>query len=186
MRGFALIELMIAVAIVAILAAIAMPLYQGYVAKSQVAAALAMVRPGKTTIETAIAEHRDVSIVDADYVGLRTSSACPSIDVILAEDYVARIECHVAGNSKVDGKSLGNTLFASTRAAYDDLSDDLKQKLKNKRAIHNVSIRFQRNKDRGVLGRPELSPEEKARTPDRVHPLFRTHHRTGRRPMNSV
>ncbi|NYF20476.1 type IV pilus assembly protein PilA [Xanthomonas sp. JAI131] len=106
MRGFALIELMIVVAIVAILAAIGMPLYQGYVAKSQVTAALATVRPGKTTIETAIAERRDVSIVDADYVGLRSSSACPSIDVSLAEDYVARIECHVAGNSKVDGKSL--------------------------------------------------------------------------------
>jgi len=84
---------------------------------------------------------------------------------------------------KVDGKSLGNTLFASTRAAYDDLSEELKQRLKNRRAIHNVSIRFQRNKDRGVLGRPELSPEEKARTPDRAHPLFRTHHRTGRKSI---
>ncbi|WP_188246550.1 prepilin-type N-terminal cleavage/methylation domain-containing protein, partial [Stenotrophomonas maltophilia] len=50
-RGFSLIELMIVVAIIAIISAIAMSIYQGFVSKSQLVAGLAEIRPGKTTIE---------------------------------------------------------------------------------------------------------------------------------------
>jgi type IV pilus assembly protein PilA len=55
-KGFTLIELMIVVAIIGILAAIAIPQYQNYIAKSQVSRVMGEVSSLKTTIETCMLE----------------------------------------------------------------------------------------------------------------------------------
>jgi type IV pilus assembly protein PilA len=51
-QGFTLIELMIVVAVIGVLAAVALPQYQKYVAKSEAASALATLSGLRTNIET--------------------------------------------------------------------------------------------------------------------------------------
>lgn len=57
-QGFTLIELMIVVAIIGILAAVAIPQYQNYVAKSQVARVMSETGSLRTAIETCMMEGR--------------------------------------------------------------------------------------------------------------------------------
>lgn len=60
-KGFTLIELMIVVAIIGILAAIAIPQYQNYIAKSQVSRVMSELGGIKTAVETCMLEGKDTS-----------------------------------------------------------------------------------------------------------------------------
>ncbi|ERH53154.1 Tfp structural protein [Ectopseudomonas chengduensis] len=68
-KGFTLIELMIVVAIIGILAAIAIPQYQDYTARTQVTRVVSEISGLKTAAEAALLEGRTIVSDDAPAAG---------------------------------------------------------------------------------------------------------------------
>ena len=65
-KGFTLIELMIVVAIIGVLAAIAIPAYQDYVKKGELASGLATLNALKTPAELAFQSEGDLASAEGD------------------------------------------------------------------------------------------------------------------------
>ncbi len=79
----------------------------------------------------------------------------------------------------------GNTLFANQYAAYDDLGENMKQKIAPLVAVHHYGNRKEMNDASRVAASP-LTPEQKAKMPLITHPLVRAHPVTGRKALYAV
>lgn len=82
-----------------------------------------------------------------------------------------------------NGRALGATKFADMHAAYEDLPDDIKTRLADATATHDFNKFWENMRRRPGSERPPLTPEQRAKRPPAVHPVFRTHPITGRKVL---
>ncbi len=82
-----------------------------------------------------------------------------------------------------NGVPLGSTLFANMHAAYDDLSQDIKDRLAGRHAIHDFEKFWEMMRARPGSTRGPLTPEQRAKKPPVSHPIFMTHPITKRKVL---
>jgi len=136
--GFTLIELMIVVAIIAILAAIAIPLYQVYVARAQVSAALTEISPGRTAYELLLdaGVQSNGSYQDVNNLGLPASTPRCTITALAPTDGSGSITCALVNSSSL----IGNghiTWQRSTSGNWNCVSSDLPSEILPAGCIEN-------------------------------------------------
>ncbi len=76
----------------------------------------------------------------------------------------------------------GDTLFADMAAAYEALSDKVKQQIDGRFAYHSYTVNYKAN-ETNAGSRPNLTDVQLATLENVLHPIVRTHEDTGRKAL---
>ncbi|MGL5726480.1 MAG: pilin [Plesiomonas sp.] len=124
-KGFTLIELMIVVAVIGVLAAIAIPQYQNYVAKGELGAALSGISSLKTNVEDSVVNNGTFpAATDAAKIGIvQPTNGTITLAPGTGADGAIEFEFKSTGNSpKTVGKTIQLTRTNGEWACTSDIA----------------------------------------------------------------
>ncbi|OAL78776.1 pilin [Acinetobacter sp. SFA] len=138
-KGFTLIELMIVVAIIGILAAIAIPAYQDYIARSQMTEAMSLASGLKTNVTESYGQLGDFAGIDSETNGIPAAADITGsyVDNVAVDDGVITATMKATGISKgIQGGTLVLTPTDATGSVtWECKSTDIEQKYLPKACI---------------------------------------------------
>ena len=123
-NGFTLIELMIVVAILGILTAVSIPLYQGYVAKTHVSRAVGELGQYRSAVEEAVGRNQPVTNTAIGYTPSNITTGTSATDIAtLNADGSGQLQVTLGGNAHPRVSGVQVTFQRSPAGSWDCVID---------------------------------------------------------------
>jgi len=117
---------------------------------------------------------------DGKPLGLNDAGQGWHTDMSYSKDIALANVLHAQKVPERNGQSVGETQFRNMHAAYDNLPQELKEKLAGRTAIHDFEKFWEVMRVRPGSRRNKLTPEQRAKKPPVSQPIFRIHPITGK------